>query len=297
MKIKSPKFFYFLKLALQGIFRNGVMNFASIIVLFSFLVVTGTTWLLYKNLDANLADMDSYNKIVVFLEKSTEEQRIEEIHQKLIGLSNILEVQYVSSEDAMEEMIADFGDFSYLLEMYNDEIPFKPSFRITYANASDVDNIIYNIDQIPEIVKYNSRQDIAHKIEDLKSVISLVFTWLVALLLVVSVFVIINTVKASVYQRKDEIAVMRYIGATQYFISVPFFLQGLIIGSFSAGAAYFVQYYLYKYFALELLGNYDIITVIPFESVQYVILIGFFLIGIFTAVLGSLISLRRFAKV
>ncbi|MBE6551228.1 MAG: FtsX-like permease family protein [Ruminococcaceae bacterium] len=297
MKLRVPKFFYYFKLTFNGIFRNGIMNLASVIVLFSSLVVTGTAWLLYENLDANLKDIDSYNKIVVFMDKSTKEERIAEIGDKLLSLTNIVEVVYVSSEDAMKEMESDFGDFSYLLEMYGDENPFKPSFRITYKSASDVSNVIYNIEQIPEIVKYNSRQDVALKIEDLKNVFSLVFVWLVVLLLVVSVFVIINTINAAVSTRSKEIAIMRYVGATKFFIGFPYFLQGIIIGAFSAGIAYFVQYYLYEYFALELLGNYDIVTVIPFDALSSTLLLGFFVIGIATSVIGSVISLRRYTNV
>jgi len=296
MKIRSPKIFYSIKLAVIGIFKNSVLNFASVLVLFSCLVISGTAFLLFLNLNANIESIDSYNKMVVFLDKDTKEERISEIGERLEKLTNIVSVEYVSPDDALAEMIEKYGDFTDLIEMYNDSNPFKPSFRIAYKSASDADNIIYNLDQVPEIVKINSRQDIAKKIEDLRDALTLIFTWVVILLLSISVFVIINTVKASVHARKDEIIIMRYIGATRLFIAGPFVIQGLLIGGFSALAAYFVQSRIYEYFTVEILGNYDILSVIPFDRFATPVLLSFLGIGIVTAVVGSVMSLHYYSK-
>ncbi|MPN15895.1 Cell division protein FtsX [bioreactor metagenome] len=231
------------------------------------------------------------------MKEDADDDAIESIRNALNSISGITDITYVSKEDALKDMTEKYGDIDAYIQMFGDTNFFKPSFRITYAQASEADNIVYLIQQIPNIDKINSRQDIAKKIEELKSAVSLIFTWLVLLLFIVSIFVIINTVKASVFARKDEIAIMRYVGASRFFIGFPFFSQGIVIGAISAGIAYFMQSYLYEYFAQGTLGGYSIINIIPFNTVNIKILIAFLVIGIVTGVTGSVISLRRYTKV
>ena len=116
------------------------------------------------------------------------------------------------------------------------------------------------------------------------------------LLFIVSLFVIINTVKLSVFSRKDEIALMRHIGATNTFVSLPFLLEGLTIGAISAGIAYAVQFLIYKYLMLGLADQYEIISILPFNEMQSIVIIGFAAIGIVTGVTGSFISLKKYNK-
>jgi cell division transport system permease protein len=124
--------------------------------------------------------------------------------------------------------------------------------------------------------------------------IAIIFSWLLILLFVVSIFVIINTIKLSVFSRRDEIALMRHIGATNTFISTPFLIEGLTIGALSAAIAYGVQYLIYKYLMLELIDQYEIISILPYADVKNIVIIGFIAIGVATGFVGSLISLKKY---
>ena len=116
------------------------------------------------------------------------------------------------------------------------------------------------------------------------------------ILFVVSIFVIMNTVKLSVYARRQEIGIMRYVGATNWFISMPFIVEGMIIGVVASGIAYVIQFYMYKYVQKMMLTDIEMISVIPFGEVRVYVIAGFFFIGILTGVVGSLISLRKYLK-
>ncbi len=300
MKLKAPKIGYSLKLAVIGLFKNAVMTFSSIFVLLSCLIIMGTFFLVIKNINYNIEKIDGFNKIVLFVDKEADEFEVAEIGEKLNDkneFAGISSVVFESKEEALEKQVSQYTEAKFLLEMYKDNNPLKDSYIITYYPDADVETLRMNIEnKIDHVAKLNVNMDVVKQIQNIKNVVSIIFSWLLILLFFVSLFVIINTIKLSVFSRRDEIALMRHIGATNLFVSTPYLIEGLAIGAISAGIAYAAQYLIYKYLMLGLVGQYEIISILPFADEKNAIIIGFIAIGIATGFAGSLISLKKYNK-
>jgi cell division protein FtsX len=150
--------------------------------------------------------------------------------------------------------------------------------------------------QIPGIAKVNNRLELATTIENFKHGVMLVFMWFLAILGVVSIFIIINTIKLSVFSRRNEISIMQYVGATGWFISLPYIIEGAIIGIVSSVAAYFIEWYIYSYIERMVVNDLQMISFLPFSDIRGFVLWGFIGLGIVLGVVGSVISLGRYLK-
>ncbi len=303
MKFRFYNVGYFFRLAFQGIIRNSLMSLATVFVLTSALLVTGCTWALKVNLEHNLQEINTYNKIVVFVSKETEDHTTKRLKERIEDLTSVESVEWITKDEVLRNLMDDYGDYGDILQMYDDDNPCKDELVITYSDPSRVDDITYQINSMNEeeetlgsVDKINDRREVAQKIDEMKNIASLIFTWLMILLLVVSIFIIMNTIKLAVFSRREEVAIMRYVGASGFFVAFPFVLEGIVLGTFSSGAAFALQYYIYKVFAVNILGGSGLITVLPFVSLARDLAIAFAAIGVGIGVIGSLISLRKYNK-
>ena len=236
--------FYFIGQAFEGLWRNGVMSFASIAVLMSLLVVTGGFTLLVANINKNLDEFNSIKQIVVFCEQDATDEEIAVLGDTIGKLDNIEKVQHVTKKEGLEKMKAEYEAYSDVSEEDN---PLPDSFVITYIDNEKVSDLDYQLKNLDGVVKVNNRLDLATKIESFKRGVMLVFAWFLVILGVVSFFIIMNTIKLSVFSRRNEISIMQYVGATGWFISLPYIIEGIIIGIIASVAAYFIEWYIYFY--------------------------------------------------
>ncbi len=298
MKFRVYNLFYFFKLAFKGMLKNGVMTLASIVILMSCLLVMGSSWVISENLTMNLNKLDGYNKIVVFIKENTDDFAVQEVGNRLKTLKGVSKVEFTSKDEVLNDLIEKYKDHQEIFSVYKGENnPLKDQFTVTYSGTVSVATLKYQIEQIENVSKLTAQEELAGRIDSLKSIVSLVFTWLMALLFAVSLFVIANTIKLSVFSRRDEIAIMRYVGGTGFFVSVPFYIEGVTIGLIAGAVGYGVQYYLYRYFMMELLGGYEIISVIPFVQVAYPLLGIFLIVGVVAGFVSCALSLRKYNKV
>ena len=172
----------------------------------------------------------------------------------------------------MRSLVKRAGENALLYDDYFKDNPLSDSFEITYDDVKDLTTIELELQSIEGVRKYRDQRYIVNLISDIKSGVLFVFLWFLVMLFIVSVFIIINTIKLSVYSRKNEISIMRYVGATGWFISLPFILEGAIIGLFASIIAYFVEEYLYKSLVGSLGISIEIITLIPFSELAGVFL-------------------------
>ena len=210
-------------------------------------------------------------------------------------------MEHVTKEEVLRDLFESYGDYSDILEMYDEDNPCKDELIITYTDSSRVTDITYQIKNMNEaeetlgaVDKINDRQEVAKKIDEVKNIAGLIITWLMVLLLVVSVFIIMNTIKLAVHARRDEISIMRYVGASGIFVAFPFVLEGMVLGAFSSGIGFGLVYYIYQ-LAESIMGG-GLIKFIPFGDMLYELVLAFLVIGIGLGIVGSLISLRRYNK-
>lgn len=295
MRRYSPS--YFVSQAFKGIFRNGVMSFASVAVLMSCLAVLGGFALLVHNINVNLEQFGLLNEIEVFVEYNATEEEILAIEEKIRSLDNVANVVRTTREEAFAEAKEEFDGMEQMFENDPEAVNrFSDSFTVTYADNDKVVTLAYLLNQIDGVRKVNNRMDLATTISSFKQGVLLIFTWFLLILLVVTLFVIINTIKLSVFSRRHEISIMRYVGATGWFITMPFILEGIIIGLFASTAAYFIERYFYFYVEKMVMSDLQMITMVPFEAVQMPLLYGFLGVGVLAGIVGSSISLGKYLK-
>lgn len=225
--------------------------------------------------------------------------RLDSIKIQLNGLEYIADngIRFVSKEETLESEKEKLKDYPSLLATLEEgENPYPDSFVITYNDDASVSALNLQLKNIDGIYKTRCRADIAENIRNLKNGIILIFTWFMAILFIVSIFVIINTVKLAVVGRSKEITIMRYVGATKWFIALPFELEGIIIGLFSGLVAFFLQWYMYGYVQKMIMTDIQMIKVMPFTDIKGIMLAGCIIVGAVTGFIGSRIAIRKYLK-
>ena len=294
--MKRYRLTYFLSQSLKGLWRNGIMTVASITVLMSCLVVMGSFALMILNIDVNLEKLGLLNEIVVFIDETKTPEEVEDIGKQISRLDNVASVRFISKDEALAEEKEKYSEYSGLYELVEGDNPLRDSYVIKYEDNSKVSTLDYQIGQIDGIAKKNNRLDLATTIENIKSSISLVLIWFMAILFVVSIFVIINTIKLAVHSRRAEITIMRYVGATDWFVILPFIFEGVFIGILASTFAFFIQWYIYGYVVNMMDGTFDFLTILSFSDIGYYVAAIFLGIGIVTGIIGSTISTRKYLK-
>lgn len=290
---------YFLKQAFTGLWRNGVMSVASVAVLMSCLVVLGCFALLVININVNLDKIAELNEIMVYCEYDLEEEKVQAVNDAIDKLEDVDTCTRITKEQALEQMKEEAGEHGDIYDDMVDDNPLSESFEVKYKVGSD-ESAVFNLESqlrnIEGVRKINSVYQTAKTVDSFKSGIMLVFVWFLIILFVVSIFVIINTIRLAVYSRRHEISVMRYVGATNRFITLPFLFEGVIIGSFAAVFAFAVEAYIYSYIAGNVMEDLQIIEIVSFAKIALPLAAGFLLTGIFTGVIGSIFSIRKHLK-
>lgn len=307
------KLFTFIKDGFKGVFRNGLMSFASIFVLLSSLLMIGVFTTVIYNVNENLEDMEQFKTIVCYINTDIEmtDELESEITEKITGLENVQQVRFVPKDEALEQEKQRYGDDEgaiMIFEMYENgsrENPLPDAFQIDY----------YSVDKLPAleasllllgktsendtgyIESIRNSSEIAQNIENLKSVITVGGSWLMILLIVVSVFVISNTIKITYHSRELEIGIMRYIGATKFYITMPFIIESIIISLVSAVIGYVAQWYMYITIVEGIQEKYSIIKIVPYEELNNTFLLIYFGAALVIGVVGSAITIRKYMKV
>ncbi len=291
---------YLIGQSFKGLWRNGVMSVASILVLLSCLIVMGTFGLIIYNLNDNLASLGDLNSITVFIDMEKTDEEIQSIGESISRLSNVKNVEYISKAEAFERQKAIYEEeYPYFFQGV-DETIYPASYVITCDDNAHFEELRLELEKMKDqgVSKVRYLADAAETLESIKNGVIYIFTWFMAILFFVSLFVIINTIKLAVSYRKQEISIMRYVGATNWFIMLPFIFEGILIGIISSVSAFFIQMYLYGFIESSFLAEYNIrlVHILPFDNVKYIVLGAFLAIGIFTGIVGSSISLRKNLK-
>ncbi len=219
------------------------------------------------------------------------------IRNEIDKLDNIKSIEFISKEETLKSEMEKYEEYKDLFDTLGEgENPYPDTFIINYEDNDGVDNLEYQLAHIEGIEKISCRSDLAESIASLKNGVTLVFVWFTAILFVVSIFVILNTIKLAVYARREEISIMRYVGATKTFISLPFLFEGIIIGLLSGVIAYLLQTYMYNYVQKMIISDVQMISILPFAQLRAYVILGFIAVGVITGVLGSELSMRKYLK-
>lgn len=290
-------FKFFIKEGAGNMFSHGFMSFAAVGVTVACLLIMGTFTLVAYNANENLADLQQENAVLAFVDDSLTEKEAKALQTKLEKVDNVADCTFMSRDEAKENYIEKYdGD-----ELYGD-LP-ADVFRHRYIiHVTDPDHIMETktaVEQVPGIAKARADQAVAEGFTTARNVAGIISIALIAILLLVSVFIISNTIKLTTFDRRDEIAIMKMVGATNGFIRWPFVYEGLLLGLFSAVIAFGLQWGLYAAVA-QGIANSDslqILNVVPFTRIWQFVALVFLGTGILVGVGGSLTAIRRFLRV
>ena len=291
--MRFSSFRYLVQVGFRNLWQNRFMAIASIGVLVSCLILTGGAYMVFENIDRAFEWMYGQNVIVAFAEEGATDEQTAQMTEKLESITNVASVEFVSKEELMTRYLDSFPE-----ELHEDlmaENPLQDSFIITFADLAKFDATVMQVQQVEHIDTVEYEPEIAGLLTKVRQVVLAVGGWIIGLLLLVSLFIIANTIKLTVYNRRLEIYIMRSVGATSGFIRFPFVVEGMVLGLLSGAISYGILYFVYTQLA-RLFTFGDPYKLIPFSEVWLVLLLGFLIGGVLTGVLGSAISMGKYLR-
>ncbi len=295
--MKLNRYGYLIGEGFRNIFTHGFMSFASVTIIIACLIVMGSFTLLDININEIIEDIGDQNQILAYVEEDmTAQEATAQIQAKLEAIDNVASVNFVSRSEARKTFLEKY-DESYM-EGLSDEV-FRHRFVIQLVDLSQMDATTAAIEGVSGIVKVNAPTAFADKFISVRNVVSVVSLVLIAILGFVSLFIMSNTIKLATYGRREEIAIMKMVGASNSFIRCPFVVEGLILGIVGGGLAFLAQWGLYKALEAKVAQSLAIsfIQIVPFTQVWAVVLVAFLAVGILVGAVGGVIAIRNYLKV
>ncbi len=295
--MKLNRYGYLIGEGFRNIFTHGFMSFASVTIIIACLIVMGSFTLLDININQIIEDIGNQNQILAYVDESmTAQEATAQIQTKLESLDNVASVSFVSRAEARKTFLEKY-DESYMEGL--DEEVFRHRFVIQLVDLSKMDDTTAAIEGVDGIVKVNAPTAFADKFISVRNVVSIVSLVLIAILGFVSLFIMSNTIKLATYGRREEIAIMKMVGASNSFIRCPFVVEGLVLGMVGGGLAFLAQWGLYKALETKVESSLAIsyINIVPFTQVWAIVLVAFLAVGVLVGAVGGVIAIRNYLKV
>ena len=290
------RFCYLLKQGVKNIFTHGFMSFASITIIIACLLIMGSFSLLTLNIDAMIDEMQNQNNVLAYIDESLSESEARALESKILAVDNVATAEFVTREEAMENFESDYDE--NLFENIDPTV-FRHRFVITLDDLSLMKETQAALRNVKGVASVTAHVDYAEKFISFRNIVSIVSLILIVILIIVSLFIMTNTIKLATFGRREEIAIMKMVGATNAFIRLPFVIEGLVLGAVGGGIAYLLQWGLYSVLTDKLMSGMasGIIDVLPFSAVALPVLIVFLTVGILVGVFGGLNAIRNYLKV
>ena len=288
---------YLFKEGFRNTWSNRMMSIASICVLMSCLVLIGCASMIFLNIESLLGRIEEENVVMVYIQDGTTDADINAMGDSLKKMDNIKEVEFVSKESAWHEQLdtMEEAQAKFFTEISSD-IPLPDAYKVTVNDLSQFDSTVDQIKQLQHIDTIRENKDLAQKLVTIRHGVEVISVVIVAVLLAISVFIIQNTIKLTVYSRRLEISIMKSVGATNGFVRLPFVVEGMILGVISGVISLGLVWAFYE-FAINQFG--DLISSLGLEALKFsnyaLPMLGIFIaIGIVTGVGGALLSMGKY---
>ena len=295
--MRLNNFGYLIKEGFRGIFLHGFMSFAAVIVTVACLVIVGSFSALAYNLDLMVEELNQTSEILVYIDSELSDAEAKSIGTKINLLDNVLQATFVSREEALQNFIDDHdGDSAFSGVQASD---LRHRFVVSLVDNTKMQQTDDQLKQLPGVAKTNAAYELAEGFSTIQDVLHLVSMAVIAVLLVVSLLIISNTVKLAMYDRKDEIAIMKMVGATNSFIRLPFVVEGFTLGVIGAALAFGVMWLGYDAMIQKVtsVDSLQLFSFVPFQELLIPMVAVFGAAGMFVGIVGSWTSIRKFMDV
>ncbi len=295
--MKGASLGYLTREGFRNIWVNRLLSLATIVVLISCLIIVGSGSLIFLNINAVLDLIEGQNVVMVYVNDDADDYMTQTLGVQLEAHTNVLEVEFVPREEAFQRQIEAYGDKAELLEGLSPEI-LPDAYKVTVDDLEQFDATVNEIRNYENVLQIRENSDLASKLASIRNAVTYISIGIVAILFFVSLFIVSNTIRITIYNRRLEISIMKAVGATNAFIRWPFMVEGILLGLFSAILALGIQYGIYSLASIWL-GN--ILSMLGGEVVNFLdhvwVIFGMFaFIGVVIGAFGSIISLNKYLK-
>ena len=299
MKLSGVK--YLANQGVENIWKNKMMAFATFCVLLISLLLVGMAGLFYVNVNSMIQGLGSQNEVVVLMQLGTTDEQNTAAQEAIAAIENVDTIDFISKEEALDRQRTNLPSAQRIFNDYiGDDASFMPDgFSVTVKNNDQIADTTAEIAAIDGVQSANASPQISEFLRELRRVVSLIAGAVIIALAVVSMIIISNTTKASVFARREEIQIMKYAGATNAFIRMPFFVEGMVTGFVAGVGSFFITWAVYRsiYNVLinqsMLMNTFGAGSLIPFNKIRIIVLIAYIVVGAFIGALGSVISTRK----
>ena len=288
---------YLLKEGIRGIFLHGFMSFAAVFVTVACLLIVGSFTAITHNLSLMVEDLNNNSEILVYIDDTYTLDKAKQVESRVRLVDNVSQADLVTREQVLEEFRQSFTDPSLLDTVTPDTFEYR--VRVLLLDNTKLSETQERLMLVPGVTEVKSPDGLIEGFTDLQEVLRVVSIVLVVILLFVSLLIISNTVKMAMADRKNEIAIMKMVGATNGFIRLPFVVQGFTLGMLGAGVAFSLEWLLYDAMAGKL-NAYDtlsFLSFVPFSQILPLMIPVFLGAGMFVGIVGSWNSIRKYMNV
>lgn len=294
---KRIDFGYFVVEGARSIVSHRLMSFAAVCMIVACLVIMGAFSMVALNADRVMGQFEDENEFLAYIDEAYTDEQIAQLQKQVEAMDNVASVTFITKEEARATYLEGHENDG-LYQSLPDTV-FRDRFSIHVKDLEQFDATVTAVAQLPGIADYAAAPEIADGLVMVRNVASALATILVVILVVISLFIIANTIKLATFTRREEIAIMKMCGATNWFVRAPFLVEGVILGLAGGIIAFFCQWGIYGLITRAMMesGIFSIITTVPFGNISHVVLLVFLLVGFAIGGGGSVMAIRKFLKV
>ena len=286
----------------RNFFKNKKSTGASLMIMCATMLIFGLFFLIGENVNYMLKEIESEQGMQVFMVKDATEEQIKKIGEEIQSLDYVAKTEFVSKEEAFNIVKERYSEYSRFLEGYTvEKNPFKVSYVVTLTDLSKSDEVRTQIEGLENVNNIEMRDKTINALVSIANGIRWVSAGILVLLIVISIFIIANTIKLTVHARRKEISIMKYVGATNGFIRWPFIIEGILIGVIAAMISILILGLGYNFLINKIMESSVTsminITLLPFAEVFKLVIVVYLSLGIGIGTLGSVISMRKYLEV
>ena len=288
---------YLLKEGIRGIFLHGFMSVAAICVTVACLLIGGSFYCLMYNVNIMVEDLNKTNEVLVIIDENLSDAEAKSVGTQINQIENVYKATFKSREEALEDFIADHQDEEAFSGVSAEDL--RHRYIVVLEDNAKMRQTVAQIEQIPGVAKINAANELAEGFSTLQNVLRIATVAVAFVLLFIGAIIIYNTVKLAMQDRRDEIAIMKMVGATNGFIRFPYVIEGCLLGMVGAGAAFALEWFLYDLLMKKLaqVDTLQLFSFVPFDQLLIPIAAIFAAAGMFVGYIGSWVSIRKFMDV
>ena len=289
---------YLTREGFRNLYVNRLMSIASISVLFSCMVMIGAAFMLMVNINMFIGSVEDQNVIMVFVEDEATQEQTKALGESIKAQDNVSKCTFISRESSFEQLKNDMGDSSVLFEGL-DSNPLPDAYEVVLEDQELFDETVESLAKLDNVLHIRENRQLAAKLSGLRNTVSYVSIGIISLLLIVSLFIVSNTIRITMDSRRLEINIMKSVGATRWFIRWPFMVEGMMLGVISGVLALLAVWAIYAAVSrslVSMLSGLGMTSVAPFGKYALILLAVFLGLGLVAGAFGSAVSITRYLR-